>query len=135
MSIINLNIERGSFPDDETYAKACESSKRHTGYEVPTHEGEVDIKGLDKIDVIMALYHGAKQVGMGFLQPGVTEDEVRVWVDKYVLTNASFPYVDYLGGRPLKVRLGGDTFDPRMYDRDWGDGAAQRAVDGIGVEP
>ena len=40
-------------------------------------------------------------------------------------------YFDYLHGRVLKVDLSGDEFDERLYDRDCGKGAAQRAVDSI----
>ena len=43
-------------------------------------------------------------------------------------------YFDYLHGRVLKVELSGDEFDERLYDRDCGEGAAQRAVDSIRAE-
>ena len=43
-------------------------------------------------------------------------------------------YFDYLYGRVLKVDLSGDGFDERLYDRDCGEGAAQRAVDSIRAE-
>jgi hypothetical protein len=33
---------------------------------------------------------------------------------------------DYYFGRPLKVDLSGDEFDPWLYDRDAGTGAAKR---------
>lgn len=37
--------------------------------------------------------------------------------------------------RVLKVELSGDEFDERLYDRDCGEGAAQRAVDSIKDAP
>jgi hypothetical protein len=36
---------------------------------------------------------------------------------------------DYIEGRSVKVDLSGDVFDPWLYDRDNGTGAAQQAVD------
>ena len=40
----------------------------------------------------------------------------------------------YLHGRVLKVDLSRDEFDERLYDRDCGEGAAQRAVDSVRAE-
>ena len=37
-------------------------------------------------------------------------------------------YFDYLYGRVMKVDLSKDTFDPFLYDRDNGQGAAERAI-------
>lgn len=37
--------------------------------------------------------------------------------------------IDYLGGKPLKVNLRGNAFDTRLYNRDNGAGAAQRAIE------
>jgi len=43
-------------------------------------------------------------------------------------------YFDYLYGRVLKVDLSKDEFDERLYDRDCGEGAAQRAVNSARAE-
>ena len=40
------------------------------------------------------------------------------------LLNAKQTYFDYVKGRVMKVSLDKDTFDPWLYDRDNGDGAA-----------
>jgi hypothetical protein len=37
-------------------------------------------------------------------------------------------YIDYFQGRVIKTDLRGDAIDPRLYDRDNGAGAAERAV-------
>lgn len=37
-------------------------------------------------------------------------------------------YFDYLKGRVMKVSISGDSLDPRLYDRDNGQGAAARAL-------
>lgn len=88
----------------------------------------VSIKGLDKAKVLKALYDNSHVQGLGFMHAApegtVTEDRCRELLEK----NTAF---DYLYGRVMKVDLAGDEFDERLYDRDCGEGAAQRAVDSI----
>lgn len=43
-------------------------------------------------------------------------------------------YFDYVNGRPLKVDLSGDEFDPYLYDRDNGEGVADKAMIGAMLE-
>lgn len=98
----------------------------------------VSIKGLDKAAVLAALYNGSAPVGLGFLQsrPGpMTVEEARAFIPAGDDRSRMFPelqkehlYFDYLLGRPLKVDLSGDEFDPRLYDRDNGQGRAERIV-------
>ena len=91
----------------------------------------VDIKGLDKARVLKALYDHSHVQGSGFLQ--AVPDWV-VTVEHCAGLLAKHSYFDYLHGRVLKVDLSGDEFDERLYDRDCGEGAAQRAVDSIRAE-
>ena len=92
----------------------------------------VDIKGLDKARVLKALYDHSHVQGLGRLQ-SVPAGFVTVEIcAKLLETHTSF---DYLYGRVIKVELSGDEFDERLYDRDCGDGAAQRAVDSVRAEP
>ena len=91
----------------------------------------VDIKGLDKARVLKALYDHSHVQGSGFLQ--AVPDGV-VTVEHCAGLLAKYSYFDYLHGRVLKVDLSGDEFDERLYDRDCGEGAAQRAVDSIRAE-
>ncbi len=88
----------------------------------------VDIKGLDKARVLKSLYEHSHVQGIGFLQ--AVPDGV-VTVEHCAELLAKYSYFDYLHGRVLKVDLSGDEFDERLYDRDCGKGAAQRAVDSI----
>jgi hypothetical protein len=127
MVVYNLTMPRSAFPDEETYQKALASQTRE--YAAPTDD--IDITGLDKTDVLIALYRPARKVGMGFLSGDLTDDEIRSFVANYQGGRGEFPYIDYLGGKPLKVDLTGDTFNGRLYDRDQGVGAARRAVDGL----
>lgn len=91
----------------------------------------VNIKGLDKARVLKALYDHSHVQGSGFLQ--AVPDGV-VTVEHCAMLLGSQTYFDYLHGRVLKVELSGDEFDERLYDRDCGEGAAQRAVDSVRAE-
>lgn len=74
--------------------------------------------------VLAALYNGSKAQGLGFVQfdsKPMTEAEAAT-----ILTRQE--HFDYLKGRVMKVDLSGDSFDPRLYDRDVGEGAAARLV-------
>lgn len=88
----------------------------------------IDISGLDKAAVLRALYNASKQQGLGALDPrgrrAMTLPEARAAIEE----RGDDLYFDYLNGRVLKVDLGKDAFDPRLYDRDNGDGAARRAL-------
>ena len=96
----------------------------------------VNTKGLSKAVVLAALYNNAAPMGMGWLismmggrQPmrGVTEEEAAEWLA--IQKDLRF---DYIQGRPIKVDLSNDDgFEEWLYDRDYGRGAAQRAIDSI----
>lgn len=88
----------------------------------------VDIKGLDKARVLKALYDHSHVQGLGFMHAA---EEGTVTVESCAKLLEKYTQYDYLHGRVLKVDLSGDEFDERLYDRDCGKGAAQRAVDSI----
>lgn len=86
---------------------------------------EVNIEGLDKAAVLIALYNASKVMGMGVLharKSPFTVGEATKLLKEY-------SRFDYLFGRIMKVDLAGNSFDPDSYDRDNGAGAAQRAID------
>lgn len=88
----------------------------------------IDISKLKKADVLAALYNSSKQQGMGFMHArGATGMDASEAAE--LLKHET--YFDYLHGRVMKVELRGDILDPRLYDRDNGEGAAQRAIDQI----
>ena len=91
----------------------------------------VSIKGLDKAKVLKALYDNSHVQGMGFMH-AVPEGVVTVRRCRELLEMNT--YYECLFGRVLKVDLSGDEFDERLYDRDCGEGAAQRAVDSVARE-
>jgi hypothetical protein len=86
----------------------------------------IDIGGLDKAEVLAALHNNTRAVGLGRLHDrgDVTADDVRPQFE-----DRSRLYFDYVFGRPIKVDLSGDSFDPVLYDRDAGPGSARRAID------
>lgn len=89
----------------------------------------VDIKGMNKADVLAALYNHSRPLGMGFLHydpAPMTREQAQTLLD------GGRAYFDYLKGRVMKVDLRSDEgFDEWGYDRYNGSGAAQRAVDSV----
>lgn len=92
---------------------------------------EIDISGMDKAEVLAALYNDSKPLGLGFIdfdpQP-MSADEARTILD------SGQTYFDYLKGRVMKVDLSGASLNPWLYDRDNGHGAAARALSGVPVD-
>ena len=84
--------------------------------------------GLNRADVLAALYNASLPQGMGFLQYNAAPME-RAEAETLL---ADGRYFDYLKGRVMKVDLSSpDTFDPWLYDRDNGPGSAERAIDAL----
>lgn len=92
----------------------------------------IDIKGLDKALVLKALYDNSVVQGLGFLQArtSVTLEDHKAEIERLSATGAHL-YFDYYHGRVMKVNITGDRFDPYLYDRDLGTGAAADAIDSI----
>jgi hypothetical protein len=91
----------------------------------------IDIKGKNKAAVLAALYNASRPLGMGVMH----FDPALMTVEEAVEIILEIPPValsfDYLKGRVMKVNLSGDEFDPWLYDRDNGEGAAARALEGL----
>ena len=62
------------------------------------------------------------------LQAETEDDVIKVWLKCAEAFKPKQLYFDYLYGRIMKVDLSRDYFDPRLYDRDNGPGAAERAI-------
>ncbi len=84
----------------------------------------IAIGHLKKAAVLAALYNASRPLGMGFMaynpEP-MTIDQAETLLQR----QTDF---DYLQGRVMKIRFSGDMLDPRLYDRDNGQGAAARAI-------
>lgn len=98
----------------------------------------VNIAGLDKAEVLLTLWKSSRMQGMsflGFLSSGeLTLEQAKHEIE--CRRHKSFDgknsiYFDYLNGKVMKVDLGQDEFDSRLYDRDNGEGAAQQAIDNL----
>lgn len=91
----------------------------------------ISYAGIDEAVLVHALYHGTVAQGMGMLHDcrQLTLTQVRA---DFAAQSVNWQYgFDYYRGRPLKIQLDPKTkeFDPRLYDRDAGEGAAQRIID------
>lgn len=91
----------------------------------------VSTKGLDKAEVLCALYNASKVQGMGFLQatgkPMMVSEAAKI-----LETITDF---DYLYGKVMKIDLRSDEgFEEWLYDRDNGPGAAQKVIDRLNVD-
>lgn len=87
----------------------------------------INIKGIDKAEVLAALYNASRPQGLGFMHAtkmDMTIEDARKELD----AAGERPYFDYLRGRVMKISLAGDELEERLYDRDNGQGAAYRAL-------
>lgn len=89
----------------------------------------MNIQGLNKANVLAALYNAARAQGRGVLRndpkPMTTEAAQKC------LDDNPGQYFDYLIGRVMKIDLSGDEVDTYLYNRDNGVGAAERAIESI----
>ena len=91
----------------------------------------INISKLDKAAVVKALYDNARCQGMGILH---YRSEPLTLEQAHIALKAG-TYFDYLHGRVMKVEVGKDSLNPRLYDRDNGEGAAYRALQSAGLVP
>lgn len=87
----------------------------------------VSIAGLNKADVLAALYNAARPVGLGIFARK-SEPMTREQAQELLDTGVPSLYFDYVHGRPLKIDLADDELNTRLYNRDQGDGAAERVI-------
>ena len=89
-----------------------------------TSPEQVDVTGLDKVEVLRALYARAKPLGMGFIH--FVEGPLPLHEAQAAVRQQT--YFDYLKGRVMKVDISGDSINPRPFDRDNGVGSAAAAI-------
>lgn len=87
----------------------------------------IDISTLDRASVLAALYNASRPLGMGFMQfdPKPMQPSEAAELLKH------HTYFDYLKGRVMKLDFKGNLLRVDLYDRDNGDGAAQRAIEAM----
>ena len=88
----------------------------------------MNITGLDKAEVLAALFNNSRQQGMGFMHANgradITADEAREIIKE------QGDYYDYLRGRVMKVDIApkdGELWTA-LYNRDNGMNAAENAL-------
>ena len=105
---------------------------------------KVNIEGLSTSDVLLALYNNAGFKGTGFSnQSNMMQllfsmaPKGRLARAKELIRDSKNYYFDYVdlgaGPRPLKVDLSNNEFDPHLFDRDHGIGAAEKAISDLRV--
>lgn len=92
-----------------------------------TNTTSIDISKLNRAEVLAALYNNSRQQGLGFVH--MTVEQAQEELDERNAHNEGRNcYFDYLHGRVMKVHLGKDVLETRLYDRDNGRDAAYHAI-------
>jgi hypothetical protein len=97
----------------------------------PGSPGMVPINGI-KAEALQALFYRSNPLGLGFIEVAMKPNLSLREAHDLLAETTRF---DYLHGRVMKVDFSGDEFDPRLYDRDNGIGAASLAVAEIRLHP
>lgn len=92
----------------------------------------IDISKLNKAEVFCALFNASQQNRMGILHGDgardITATEAQAILDLACQQqHRDQPYFDCFRGRMMKVKIT-DLLDPRLYDRDNGQGACEAAL-------
>lgn len=102
----------------------------------------IDVSDIAPAELLAALYNRSHVQGMGVLQ--AQDGDMTVEQAEKLLTGenveSDYPniserkkgkstYFDYLYGKVMKVEINGESLNPNLYDRDLGQGAAQKVVD------
>ena len=81
----------------------------------------IDIRGLNKVNLLEALWNATDYVGFNRNLPDFK-------FDRQEASTAVLDPIDYFCGKPMKCKLSGDSFNPDGYDRDAGRGKAAEIV-------
>ena len=84
----------------------------------------VNIIGLDKVKLLKALWEN--QIVASYF--ALIEEPS---FDYDLAKRVTGGYIDYFQGRAIKCNLSGDFVNPRLYDRDAGNGKFQAVVNHI----
>jgi len=86
----------------------------------------MNIQGINKAEILSALFNASRQQGMGFLDK--RGSQLMTVEDAQTIIDDGHLYFDYLYGRVMKISLKGGELETRLYDRDNGLGAAEAAI-------
>jgi hypothetical protein len=76
----------------------------------------INIKNMDKVEILRRLYNVASPQGMGYLQ--FTPENITTEEASTIFNSNKSKDFDYIKGRVMKIDLSGDVLDTRLYDRD-----------------
>lgn len=92
----------------------------------------INIRNLSKSQVLKTLVDHASGIGVNPIAaglaiklPSMTMEAAQAEINNNGLT------FDYVMGKPIKVDISGDEFNPWLYDRDNGQGMAQKAISAL----
>lgn len=90
----------------------------------------MDVTGLDKARILKALYNASGLTApiaeaLGQTRGNLTTEQAQAVLSK---VEGDRMYFDYLFGRAIKVDIGPNVLDLRLFDRDNGEGAGERAI-------
>ena len=94
----------------------------------------VSIKGLEKGDVLLALWKRSKCQGLSYYDLPWGHSPLCHFEIKKRQELGIPLYFDYYAGKIIKCDITWDEFDSTLYDRDNGEGAAQMAIDQLRLE-
>lgn len=87
---------------------------------------EIDISGVDKVELLKAMWTAQKPAAFFSLYrvkaPGFDDEAAE---------DATKKYIDYFSGRAIKSDLSGDTVNPFGYDRDAGQGTLAKIISSL----
>ncbi len=93
----------------------------------------VNIKDIPKNELLAALYNNSKPLGMGIIHFDPTPmslDDAQNMIDDLKNEGRDL-FFDYIKGRVVKVDITGDEMRTWSYNRDIGEGVAERIVESL----
>ena len=85
---------------------------------------DIDIKGINKTDLLKELWINSKIAGF-YNQHSIQSPDYDIIKAKEAVTK----YIDYFQGRVIKSDISQDVANTWRYDRDMGEGSFKKCVD------
>jgi hypothetical protein len=94
----------------------------------------VPTKGLEKAEVLRALWNDSKPIGLGIINPQVKAGDMTLAQARDIIRESKVLFFDYGNGKCVQVDLTHpEGFDETVYDRTLSAGAAHRAIEELKV--
>ena len=87
---------------------------------------KVDISGLDKVEILQALFDRAQPVGMGYIH--YDKNHKLSQKDAQRILEEEDGDADYIFGRYMKVDVSGDQLETWEYNSENGDNVAEEII-------